>query len=932
MHPALQALLEEEGWSGLTDIQQAAFATDARHVLLMAPTGHGKTEAALLPVLDRLLRERDAVKGWPAGFKVLYITPLRALNRDLRERLEGWCERLGFSMGVRHGDTTQYERGKQSRNPPDILVTTPETLQLLLYGDKLRAGLSTVRFVVVDEVHDLAASERGSQLTLALERLEEAIAAPGGSAKERHSPDAPAPMRSGFRRIGLSATVADPAAVCAFLGGPRPVEEVTVEAKRVSELRVSHPPAGEEESGEWSLPPAAVGQLLATKRIVEANKRVLVFQNTRDGAELMASRANLAGLQVGLHHGSLDAEHRRQVESDFKQGKLHALVCTSSLELGIDVGAIDHVVQVQSPRSVARMLQRLGRAGHRIGLTSRGTLLANGAEDALECLAIATLARDGTLEPLQIRDAPLIVLAQQLIAMENEYASMHRDWAYSIVRRAGPYMDLDEGVFRVVWDALIDHGQFEENGRLLRSGRARNHFLGNVSMIPDERTFRVMDEVTKRGVGSVDESFTAVLEPGALFVMAGRSWQVLEVDAEQEKIRVAPAKEMGNVPDWAGSMLPVSATVAQAAVELRMAVLRRELWLEEYADADALETARRPLMDQVEQGLAVPTNDLVTIESSRRHVTCNVALGTKGNEALGRVTQALLHQRVGKPVGMQCDAYRIHFTLPTEMGAADIEETWLSLQADGLEELLTWLLQDSPLVKHHLLQVARHFGAIPPKMDPNRFGRKRMESLLQDPALSEETLNRLLHDRLDVPAVATWLRALHGGRVRIIRQGHGPISRLGDDRIHRTLAPKPTEALLAAVRERLEKADVMLVCTQCRHRKDAQLLLVDAIRCRRCGSNQVACLRPWHEEQIRFLGKGALTAEERKQRTRILRNAQLVAAWGKTACYCLVARGVGPDTTARILQKSSTPSDSVFWREILEAELQFARTSAFWKD
>lgn len=896
----------------------------------MAPTGHGKTEAALLPVLDRLLRERDAVSEWPAGFKALYVTPLRALNRDLRTRLESWCKTLGLTMGVRHGDTSQYERSKQSKNPPDLLITTPETLQLLLYGDKLRAGLATVRFVIIDEIHDLAASERGTQLSIALERLEEAIACPGGMAKTRQSPTEAPAERNGFRRIGLSATIADPAPVCQFLGGNRPVVPVTVSAKRISELRVSHPQ--DEEIGDWNLPPAAANQLVATKRIVEANERVLVFQNTRDGAELMASRAHMAGLNVGLHHGSLDAEHRRIVEGQFKGGELHALVCTSSLELGIDVGAIDHVIQVQSPRSVARMVQRLGRAGHKIGRTSRGTLLANGAEDVLECLAIATLARDGTLEPLRIREAPLIVLAQQLIAMENEYARIDREWAFGVLRRAGPYVGLDEDVFRVVWDALIDHGQFEEDGKLVRSGRARRHFLSNVSMIPDERTFRVMDEASKRGVGTVDQSFAVVIEPGSVFVMAGRSWQVLEIDNEDEKIRVGPAKEIGSVPDWSGSLLPVSAMVAQAAVGLRMAILRREAWLEEYADASALAEARRPLALQVEKGLVVPTNDVVTIENGRHQVTCNVALGTKGNEALGRVTQALLHQRAGAPVGMTSDAYRIHFTLPGALAPIDIEETWATLPADGLADLLTWLIQESPLVKHHLLHVARHFGAIPAMMDPNRFTKKRMEGLLQDPALSEETLNRLLHDRLDVEAVETWLQKLQGGRIRIVQQGHGPISRLGDDRIQATLAPRPSAAVIAQVRERLETSDAMLVCTQCRHRQDTKVQFIERIHCRRCGSNQIACLRPWHDDKLRLLGKGELTTEERKERNRMLKNGQMVAAWGKTACLCLVARGVGPTTAGRILQKSSNPSEDRFWHAILQAEMDFTRTSAFWKD
>ncbi|MEA3165657.1 MAG: ATP-dependent helicase Lhr and Lhr-like helicase, partial [Thermoplasmata archaeon] len=477
LHPRLVQLLRDQGWEGLTEAQDQALAPllAGKHTLLVAPTGHGKTEASLIPVLSRMMLERDRLKAekkpWPKGFKVLYVTPLRALNRDLMGRLESWGEALGFNIGVRHGDTSQGERTRQSKDPPDLLITTPETVQLLLYGDTLRKHLATTRFVILDEVHDLAISERGAQLLVALERIEEVVAQPA-ALRELKAPERTGPTQSqarpggGFQRIGVSATVADPAQVARWLGGrDRKVEVVVVKAAKVLQLAVIHPEHGPEDAElatKLAVPPNLVAQMKAIRKLCLEHKRVLVFHNTRDGAELLASRSAILDLEagreplLGLHHGSLSAEVRTEVEEAFKAGRIRALVATSSLELGIDVGAIDHVIQVGSPRSVARLVQRLGRSGHRVGLVSDGTLVATGPEDILECLAVARRAKEGRLEPLVLRLDPLVVLANQLVALTNEYAGLDREWTRQVVKRAGCFLDLDDNLFDATWETLLD--------------------------------------------------------------------------------------------------------------------------------------------------------------------------------------------------------------------------------------------------------------------------------------------------------------------------------------------------------------------------------------------------------------------------------------------------------------------------------------------
>lgn len=1068
LHPRLVQLLRDQGWEGLTAAQDQALAPllAGKHTLLVAPTGYGKTEASLIPVLSRVLLERDRLaeqkKPWPAGFKVLYVTPLRALNRDLMGRLESWGKALGLRIGVRHGDTTPSERQRQSKDPPDLLITTPETVQLLLYGDTLRRHLATVRFVILDEVHDLAVSERGAQLLVALERIEEVVGQPP-ALREAKAPERAGPKRSsvrptgGFQRIGVSATVADPAAVARWLAGrDREVVPVVVAAVKEIRLKVVHPepaPGDAELAARLAIPPNIVAQVKAIRQLCAEHKRVLVFHNTRDGAELLASRSALLDQDdgktplLGLHHGSLSAEVRTEVEEDFKAGRLRALVATSSLELGIDVGAIDHVVQVGSPRSVARLVQRMGRSGHRVGAVSDGTLVATGPEDILECIAVARRAREGRLEPLVMRLDPLVVLANQLVALANEYAGLDREWARTLVKRTGCFLELDDALFDAAWETLIDvktlfpHDPdwqanaarraegFEPDegdvssgpgaratggrgeGPLLgggpssrsfstgrrrrassrkgprmpleddeerpgegwdwdamperargadpgmsrpteprgpgpgagvqvigRSGRARRHFLDHISLIPDEKTYRVIDEASKRSLGTVDDAFVAAsMAQGALIVMAGRSWRVLEVETETAKVRVAPVKELGPIPQWTGAQLPVSFEVAQEVARLRRFLAEKdETGLAAYPLSKEIRAkALEPIEQHRKLGFEVPTDRRVTLEVNRRIVIVNVALGTRGNEALGRITQALMHQKLGAPLGMESDAYRIHFTLPQQHPSQEIVDTWQAIDAGSLDLLLSLVLRDSPLVRYHLVHVAKHFGALPKELDPNRFGRRKLDALFEHIALQEETLSRLIHDRMDVAAVRAFAQQMAQG-LQFTIQGQGPLSFLGQDETRRQLAaPRTDEAVLLAVRQRIEDSDALLACVSCgNHWQSKVLLLPRKIVCRRCQSIQVACLRPWNEDKLPLLKHKEprkMSPEDQHERERMVRNGAMVSAYGNVAARCLVARGVGPDTAARILQKVQDPENPGFWREILQAELTFARTNMYWK-
>ncbi len=397
----VRRLIEQRGFSKPTEPQEKTIPKilEGKNVLLISPTATGKTEAAFLPVLSMMLQQA----GTP-GIKVLYITPLRALNRDMLERLEWWCNNLDIKLAVRHGDTETKERTRQARSPPDILITTPETLQAILPGWVMRQHLQQVRWVIIDEVHEMADSKRGSQLSLALERLKAMIG-------------------KDFQIIGLSATIGSPEKVAQFLvGNGRSVEIVCVPVARLIRLKIVYPKPSEEDfklSSQLYTHPEVAARLKIIRDYMHKRKSVLLFTNTRSISEVLASRFKVWDIDfpVSIHHGSLAKPSRIAAEKGLKSGELKGLVCTSSLELGIDVGRIDLVIQYMSPRQVTRLIQRVGRSGHRIGMIADGIIVTMDSDDTLEALAIARRALKEDLEPVEIPPKPYDALAHQIAGL-----------------------------------------------------------------------------------------------------------------------------------------------------------------------------------------------------------------------------------------------------------------------------------------------------------------------------------------------------------------------------------------------------------------------------------------------------------------------------------------------------------------------------------
>ncbi|AQL44082.1 helicase [Halorientalis sp. IM1011] len=937
---AVRAALSDRGFSTPTEPQRRAIPplVAGEHGLIVAPTGTGKTETAMLPVFDAL----EGTENF--GIGALYVTPLRALNRDMRDRLEWWGETLDLRVDVRHGDTTDYQRQKQAENPPDVLVTTPETLQAMLTGEKLRVALEDVDHVVVDEVHELAASKRGAQLTLGLERLRE-VSGP-------------------FQRIGLSATVGDPAEVGKFLTGDRGCEIVEVDVGSELDIAVREPEvtdADEQLASELMTDASVASHVRAIAEIVESHESTLVFVNTRQTAEALGSRFKELGTDIEVHHGSLSKEARIEVEDRFKAGELSGLLCTSSMELGIDVGSIDHVVQYRSPRQVSRLLQRVGRAGHSRDEISSGTVITTRPDDTFEALAIARQGQAGDVEPANIHHGSLDTVANQIAGLVMDFGEISAMEAYEVVTRAYPFRNLDEADFKSVVRELAENRVVwleEREDRLEKRRGTWQYFYHNLSMIPDEATYAVSDVASGRQVGTLDEKFVVnFAQPGEIFIQGGEMWRITEVDEEEEEVLVSPVEDpAGEVPSWVGQEIPVPRAVAREVGEIRE-VGGRQLNGGRPADdgprvdgavgtdAVARDLSRRypadeytigEALDQLERHDApIPSGDRILVESHGREVVLNAHFGHTINETLGRVLSALLGQRTGSSVGMEIDPYRIELEVPSGITVNDVLETLRETDPEHVAGIVELSLKNADALKFKLAQVATKFGALKnyQRGASGGFGKRRLLEALEDTPVYDEALRELLHEELAVEGAADVLAAIQSGEIEIATVSQRtPVGLGGRSSGQELLSPENADAsVIQTVRERIQNDRVLLFCLHCQDWETKRQVsrVSDQPECPQCGSTRIAALNPWADEVVSSVKQAEKDEEQEKQTQRAYKAANLVQSHGKQAVIALAARGVGPHNAARIIGKLREDEDE-FYRDILSQERQYARTQSFW--
>ncbi len=597
------------------------------------------------------------------------------------------------------------------------------------------------------------------------------------------------------------------------------------------------------------------------------------------------------------------------------------------MELGIDIGHIEHVVQFGSPRQVSRLVQRVGRAGHRLDAVSRGTVLATGFDDLLESFVIARRAKANECERIVPPAGAADVLANQVAAIAVEYGEIEVSRVREIVEASsvfagcGPLLD-------AVCRQMAEHRLIRLDGsRIIRTGRARRYLIENLSMIHDERKMEVFDIVSRRTVGTLDESFVVGwMHTGAVFITKGQLWRVLEM--EDGRISVEPAtRANGEVPSWEGEQIPVPFAVAR-----EVGALRRTRTFDRYSSVPGAIAYAEQSLARMDQGnYPVPSDRLVTLENTDEGVVCNVCGGHKANEALARALSVLLSARYGSTVGIEVGAYRFLLRLPENVRALEVQETIAGLEPAHLPGVLKLALKRTALFKWKLVQVAKKFGAIDADADYERFSIHRLIGLFDDTVIAEEAYRELFSNYMDVDAAQEILSRVQDGRIAVTTGGLSPLGSEGLSS-SRDMIPPPLidQAVIGTLMRRLEKEDVVLFCMHCRKWKSRTVVerVPDRPQCPLCNARLIAALKPWDEQFIPAMRKKNKSEEERAIEVRFLRNANIVLSSGRKAVTALAAKGVGPEAASRIL--ATLTEGDAFYREILKAERNYVRTHRFW--
>jgi ATP-dependent Lhr-like helicase len=941
--------LSELGFSDPTLPQVLAFPPIlARHnVLLIAPTGSGKTEAVLLPIFSSFIQRRDE-----KGISIVYITPLRALNRDMLKRLGFWASKLDISIEVRHGDTEMKLRRRQAISPPNMLVTTPETLQAILPGLRMRQHLSHVEYVIVDEVHELASSKRGAQLSVALERLFEVVG-------------------KDFQRIGLSATVGNPDDVAKFVvGTDRDVQIVQASLPKGYRYTVENPSPSDADydlAGKLRTSPEAAARIRRIVELVDAHKSTLIFVNSRQNAEMLGYKFNqLDRSDIAVHHGSLSREERAQIEDEFKAGVLKALVCTSTLELGIDIGSVDLVVQYLSPRQVSSLIQRVGRSGHRLNMLSEGVIVTAFPDDTLESVAAVKNAYASRLEPVLIHEGALDVLAHQIVGLLMDKGTLNIDESLTIIRRAYPYRNLSEETFSDVIYFLdsLNELRFDVEGRALRKARGtRKYYYENLSMIPDERRYPIVNVISDHRIGILGDEFMALhARVGLNMIVKGKVWRIVQIEEETGTVYVVPSEDpLAAIPGWDGEMIPLPFDLAQQTGKMRERLW--QLWKESGTAEAAAEKAGKELAtsktdlleaakeveEHVKEGSPLPTHRQIVVEAFDKYLIVHASFGEIVNRTLGGVFDSILSDRE-VIVGWWNDGYRIliearHRLTPQEL--ENLSSAMFSLSDEEVEKAFDDYLEAKFPFSYKMRFVAQRFGALPrgKTMGPEREG--QLVHQFRDTPIYDETLREAMVEKVDVLKAKEIISDIRNEKIKVSTAyraekptplAYHILSKFSD--VSELMAPE--QVLLSNIQKMKKAANARmasLLCMQCGE-WDGQIKigsLTDQPECGKCKSRLLALLYPSQNsnhisELLRRRREGTeLSEDELRELTHARRTADLVLSYGKKAIAALETRGVGPETASRILGKMHAKEDE-FYMDLLKAKIQYLRTREYWDD
>ncbi|AIF83132.1 ATP dependent helicase, Lhr family [Candidatus Nitrososphaera evergladensis SR1] len=904
----IHAKFSKEGFSELTAIQKKALPVISRKIncLLVAPTGSGKTEAAVMPVFSML----SHAKGEMGTIRAIYITPLRALNNDVLRRIVKYAESDGLRVEIRHGDTTAAAKKKIVDNPPDVLITTPESLAVVLTSDKMLAALRGLEYIIVDEVHELVPSERGSHLSISLERLQ--------AASQKH-----------VSRIGLSATVGNLKEAAQFVSGAGRKHAILVDSSaRGYDIDVKY------VKGSLNNVAHFVVQYVKESKVEGS---VLLFTNTRDEAEYLGTiLKNQSDIKVDIHHGSLSKEMREETENTLRAGEAGIVVCTSSLELGLDIGSVDLVIHYGSPRQVSKLMQRIGRSRHKQRTFAKGLIVTNNADDEIEALAIINRMKQGSIEEQRMHEGALDAMAHHLVGLAMQTRDPVRvEDAYELVTRAYPFRNVSLFDLESCLDILAAHNVIKydrESRTYTRKIKAFKYYFENLSMIPHVLKFEVIDTISKRRIGTLDQQFVGDYgERGNVFVLKSSQWRVLSVDEGRMVVNVEPLHGAAiNIPYWVGEMIPVDSRTAEQVGSIRSKAAKGAVKL----STDLVQDAAKSLG-------VIPDSKNVVVESfsARNMLVMHAAFGSKVNNTLASLLSTILSSQLGYIVESRSDAYRIMLTSSARMAKGRIEAALNDVY--DLEPVIIASLTGTHQINWKVWMVAKRFGMIAREAVYDKKAARMIYDRYAKTPVSSESIRELVHDKYDIEQARKVLSGIKEGAVKIHWLEVTKFSDLArpimEHSAKSAAAPQSIEkGVIELVKERLEKTKHRLVCIRCGkwERVMETREAPEEIVCPSCRSKLVTATF-WSDYDIskiiqRRLAGGKLLEEENHRFERAWKVASLVNNFGKKALIVLAGHGVGADTAARILRNYI--DDDLMYRGIYEAEKQYVITRGFWND
>ncbi len=891
----LEKILAELGFKELTEIQKLSIPeiNAGKNVIIGAPTGYGKTLAAFLPFLDKIDIRSPKLQ-------LLYITPLKSLNRDIFKNIISIGNKAGVEIDIRHGDTPANERSNQVRVPPHCLITTPETLQSMFLSKRMVENLRDVKYVIVDEIQGLMESKRGTQFSIGLERLREIAT---------------------FQIIGLSATISDFEATKRFLGCDKIIEFAGNKNYNIEIIYPKIDDQDEETATNENVSEVVANSMRRIKNEISTAKSVLIFTNTREAAELLGSRLSkfLKNKALEVHHSSLSKEIRMEIENRFKIGEIDIMIATSSLELGIDIGNVDLVVQYMSPRQVIKLIQRVGRSNHSRSGIAEGRVLTINIDDYLESLSIELCRLENRLENIAVPEGSLDILAHQIVGIVIDGMDKS-DRIFEIIKRSYSYQKTTRKEFDEVLDFLIKHYLLRYYGdKLIRTRRGLLFYIANISSIPDRKTFLVVDSQLNKKIGVLNEGFVAENgKEGNHFIMRGETWKVIKIEGPKISV-VRSNSSLAAVPAWEGELMPVHRFVAERAARLRHE-----------------KTGMFATLKEQQANFIIPDPENLLLERVEDYLILHAPFGNRINEGLSKAISSEISAVTGESVLSKIDPYRIMIKTPLPLHQINK----LILNMDNAEALIRDNIKRTSLYEYRFLNVAKRFGVVNKYADPSKMHLRTLVDLYRGSIIEKEAYNEIFRDKIDIAGVLDVLTKLKNGKI-IIKINDGDPSPLAYEGIESSYGGslvKPEEAkklLRNLVAQRLNETRLILYCLNCGtnigefYAKDTE-----GLKCRKCGAKYLGFYKARYDAQYapimrKFMKHKKMTKDENKIFNGIKQSGALYLAYEKRACFVGASYGVGPTMTSRILSAYSRTEEQLI-DKIIEAEKNYIETREYW--